>query len=118
MFGYILRTILQRIVLKAVKIHNDGELKIMTKAISMKSYKEAACNVRNDILKSTGLWYDEIQAFHTYNIEQDENLDLAKIKLKWDNLDVIVKSDFISRVKAEADFKEQLKNFNTRNKEK
>ena len=38
MFGYILRTLLQRIVIQAVKIENKGDLHIMTKAIRLSSY--------------------------------------------------------------------------------
>ena len=38
----------------------------MSKAISSKSYKEAAIEVCRDIEKSIGRWYDEIQAFQTY----------------------------------------------------
>ena len=60
MFGYILRTLLQRIVLQAVKIENNGELKIMKKPISLKAYKDAANKVKCDILKRTKHWYDEI----------------------------------------------------------
>ena len=39
MFGYILRTLLQRIVLEAVKIENEGDLVIMDKAISLSAYR-------------------------------------------------------------------------------
>lgn len=118
MFGYILRTVLQRIVIQAVKIENDGELRIMTKAISLNAYKQAAANVRGDIIKSAEHWFDEIQAFQTYIIEQDTLVEMSKIKEVWDQLGILEKKDFICRVKAESDFKDQIKKFKAKEETK
>ena len=63
MFGYILRTLLQRIVLEAVKIENDGDLVIMDKAISLSAYRDAATLVRNEVCSSANDWFDKILAF-------------------------------------------------------
>ena len=63
MFGYILRTLLQRIVLEAVKIENDGDLVIMEKAISLSAYRDAATLVRNEVCSSANDWFDKILAF-------------------------------------------------------
>ena len=113
MFGYILRTVLQRIVIEAVKFENDGELLIMKTAISIDSYKKAAANVCRDIIMSSEHWHDEIKACQIYIKEQGEDVDVAKVKERWDQLSLVEKSDFMCRVKAEVDFKEQLKKFRT-----
>ena len=86
MFGYILRTLLQRIVLEAVKIENDGELKIMNRVISITAYRQAATQVRNEVCKSANDWFDQITAFQTFKAEQESEDDMAKIKEKWDGL--------------------------------
>ena len=58
----------------------------MTKAISSKAYQEAAYKVKSDILKSTSLWYDEIQAFQIFIQEADPSIEMPKIKERWDQL--------------------------------
>jgi len=62
MFGYILRTVLQRIVIEAVKFENDGDLLIMKSAISIDSYKKAAANMRREIVMSSEHWHNEIKS--------------------------------------------------------
>ena len=113
MFGYILRTVLQRIVIEAVKFENDGDLLIMKSAISIDSYKKAAANMRREIIMSSEHWHNEIKSCQIYIKEQGDDVDVAKVKERWDQLGLVEKSDFMCRVKAEDDFKEQLKKFRT-----
>ena len=77
-----------------------------TKAISINSYKKATANVCSDVIKSSEHWYDELKAFETYIVEQDTNVQMSKIKERWDQLGLFEKSDFMCRVKAEGDFKD------------
>ena len=48
-FGYVMRYILQRIILQAVKLENNGKLVPMKKPISLESYQEASQIVNDDI---------------------------------------------------------------------
>lgn len=48
-FGYIMRFLVQKIVLQAVKIENSGSLKIMNQAVKLESYQKAINIIANEI---------------------------------------------------------------------
>ena len=69
-FGYIMRFLVQKIVLQAVKIDNGGILKIMTQPVQLQSYEKAYEIVSREIQEKCDAWRDQIIAFKVYN---DEN---------------------------------------------
>ena len=70
--------------------------------------------MRNEVCSSANDWFDKILAFQVFKAEQDGEEDITKIKEKWDQLQDIERRDFIARVKAESDFKEQLRSFKSK----
>jgi hypothetical protein len=79
----------------------------VTTAIKETSYKQAAEVVAAEIQKKCDEWRDQIAAFKVFNEEHSQ--DMTKNKEKWDSLPEIEKKDFVARIVAEENFKQQLR---------
>jgi len=62
-FGYIMRYVVQRIVLQAVKVENGGRLIPTAKALQLASYQQATDSVIDEIAKKRLEWQDQLIAF-------------------------------------------------------
>jgi len=92
-----------------VKLESEtgSSLVPVTSGIKEASYKQAAEVVAAEIQTKCDEWRDIITAFKVFNEEKSQ--DMAKNKEKWDSLPEVEKKDFIARVIAEANFKQQLR---------
>ena len=71
-FGYVLRYILQRIVLQAVKNENQGRLAPMARPISLEAYQEASRTVSLEVQAKCDQWHDQIIAFKVFKDEMQD----------------------------------------------
>ena len=104
-----MRFVLQKIVLQAVKLESDtrSSLVPVTTPIAEASYQRASEIISSEIQTKCDEWRDQITAFKVFNEEHSQ--DMAKNKEKWDSLPEVEKRDFIARVVAEENFKQQLR---------
>ena len=90
MFGYVVRTILQKIVIEAVR-KNKGSLKPLEagECLTLDDYKHASGAIRSQTLQRiTDFRADvlaEAKAFNFYK-EEHQSMDLVLAKQSWDKL--------------------------------
>ena len=120
-FGYIMRYIVQRIVLQAVRQRNSnmeatGQLMPISSALTLSEYETAISFEEKQIKQKCDEWHDQITAFQVFHdeshlIDTEQGVDgqsstMAKNKEKWDKLSEVERRDFMARVSSEAHFKQ------------
>ena len=111
MFGYVMRTILQRIVLEAVKHHHSGELKpLESGSLSLEDYRHAISLVTDWTVEQIDRFKAELKTFGAYAEElSQQGMELASAKLSWDRMSSEARHDFRMRVEAVAHLKSELR---------
>ena len=109
MFGYVVRTILQKIVIEAVKA-KMGSLKPLPadQSLSLDDYKQASDHIRRVKIRRIDDFRAEVLAevkvFNFYK-EEHQTIDIMAAKQSWDKLSACVKKDYANRIETEAHIK-------------
>jgi len=109
MFGYVVRTILQKIVIEAVKA-KMGSLKPLPadQSLSLDDYKQASDHIRRVTIRRIDDFRAEVLAevkvFNFYK-EEHQTIDIMAAKQSWDKLSACVKKDYANRIETEAHIK-------------
>lgn len=123
MFGYLLRTVLQRVVLDALRIQQGHPLQLTvlkpSECISFESYEQASSSYLAELAVRISGWKQELHCFsvltdeclqhgHSIFCSDYTEMTIEKLKHQWDTMDPQVKKDFESRVQAEEHLIEML----------